>query len=419
VRILVLSPYLPHRHIGHGGGIAVRGLLTYLARRHEVTLAALVRSGEHDTISEVTELGVEVVPYPFADRQSRGLARTRLAAARAWALGRSVGSGYPYYVEKYWSRSLSRQIQSTVAALSPDAIQIEYLQLALYCRDLCHWRESRTQQSSHLPRPRLVLNSHELGSLPRRRRATAARSVWHRIPLLLEARAWERLQVEATHWADTTLCVTDQDRTLLEGMGGQRCQSVPLGMDTEAIQPVWQASGSAKLLFVGSFNHGPNRTAAQFLVDKVWPVVSQYQRSTRLILAGRGSRAFLREQGSTPPGIEALGYVDDLQTQYSECRLFVAPLAEGGGIKIKILEAMAHGIPVVTTPIGAEGIVEPSDEALWIAAPDTTFAAVIQKALQEPEECQHRSEKARRLIEQNFSWSTITERLTSIYAGDE
>ena len=417
MRILVLSPYLPHRHVGHGGGIAVRGLLTYLARRHNVTLAALVRPGERDFLSDVTKLGVEVVPYPFADRKSRGLARTRLVASRAWALGRSLRSRYPYYVEKYWSRSLSRQILATAAALRPDAIQIEYMQLAPYCRDLRRWRNSLTQVSPELPRPRLVLNSHELGSLPRRRRAAMASSVLQRVPLLFEARAWERLQVDATQWADTTLCVTDQDQILLQAMGGQHCQCVPLGMDTEVIQPVWQAPNSTKFLFVGSFDHGPNRTAAQFLVDNVWPIVTQYVSSGRLLLAGRGSEEFLRAHGNVPPEIEALGYVDDLGTLYRECRLFVAPLAEGGGIKIKILEAMAHGIPVVTTPIGAEGIVDPSEEALWIAEPDTTFAGAILHTLQTPAECQHRAIKARQLIENRFSWFSITERLTTIYGG--
>ena len=82
MRILVASPYLPHRRVGHGGGTAVRDLLRWLARRHEVTAACLVRHGEDDLVAEVRELGVEVAPLPFRDRGATGRSRAALARDR-------------------------------------------------------------------------------------------------------------------------------------------------------------------------------------------------------------------------------------------------------------------------------------------------------------------------------------------------
>jgi glycosyltransferase involved in cell wall biosynthesis len=78
---------------------------------------------------------------------------------------------------------------------------------------------------------------------------------------------------------------------------------------------------------------------------------------------------------------------------------------------------MAHGIPVVTTPIGAEGIVTATDDAVWIAAPDANFVATTRRALQETDESRRRALRARQIIEQRFSWSAITRMLTSIYEG--
>ncbi len=417
MRILVLSPYLPHRNVGHGGGVAVRGLLTYLARRHEVTLISLVRPGEKELADEVRELGVDILPLPFVDHRARGAARLELAASRAWAGGHSVFSRYPYYVQKYWSRRHSRQLLAAVERIRPDAIQIEYLQLALYGRDLWRWREARSQSQDTRLRPYLVLNTHELGSLPRRRRADAASHRWRAALLAAEAAAWDRLQRDATEWVDCTVCVTDQDRALLEQQGGVRCRTVPLGVDTAVMRPVWQPCDPPRLLFVGSFGHRPNRTAAQFLVDNVWPAVAPFTETGQLVLAGRGSDGFLAALVDQPQRIRALGFVKNLTALYRECRLFVAPLAEGGGIKIKILEAMAHGIPVVTTPIGVEGICNADEEAVWIADSVANFAEATLQALQAPAECQRRAVRARQIIEKRFSWSVITEELTSIYEG--
>jgi len=413
----VLSPYLPHRNVGHGGGTAVRGVLTHLARHHEVTLASFVRPGEKDLVPEVEDLGIRVAALPFADRSAHGIAKGALVSSRARAAVRCLRSRYPLYVEKYWSQKLSRHLLSLTAAQRPDAIQIEYLQLALYVRDLRRWRDLRQPAGGARTLPRLVLNSHELGSLPRRRRAALAGRPWSRWRWLSEARAWERLQRNATTWADTTLCVTDQDRDLLLELGGSNCRTVPLGIDTERVQPVWQPSAPPRLLFVGSFAHGPNRSAARFLIDEVWPAVAPHLESGRLLLAGRGSRTFLAALPSRPDRVQAVGFVTDLTSLYRDCRLFVAPLTEGGGIKIKILEAMAHGIPVVTTPIGVEGIIDPAADAAWITNPDASFAAMVRRALQETDESQRRARRARNIIEQRFSWSAITRLLTSIYEG--
>jgi glycosyltransferase involved in cell wall biosynthesis len=417
VRIMVLSPYLPHRRIGHGGGTAVRAFVRHLSRRHDVTLLSLLRPNERELIPEAAELGCQVIPILFLDRQAQGSDRAGLIWDRAGAWRRSLCSGYPAYVQKYWSRSLSRRVIEAVAENRPDAVQIEYLQLSLLVRDLRRWRDARAGSMAERLRPRLILNSHELGSLPRQRRAEMARNPAARALFRAEARAWERLQVAATGWADVTLCVTDQDRQMLDQMGGKYLKTMPLGIDTDSVKPIWAPTGPPKFLFVGSFAHRPNRSAAKFLVDKVWPLVAQYAESGQLLLAGRGSRAFIRALGDEDPRIRALGFVEDLSPLYRECRLFVAPLTEGGGIKIKILEAMAHGIPVVTTPIGIEGIVDSAEEAAIIAEPDAAFAKSIIQALDASDEVRLRAGRARRIIEERFSWSAITEKLTCIYEG--
>ena len=411
MRILVVSPYLPHRRVGHGGGVAVRDLLRALGRHHDVTAACLVRAGEAALVDEVRELGVAVEPLPFRDRRAAGRERLALWRERAAAAARSASSGYPLYVEKYWTPALAARLADVVDRVRPDVVQVEYLQLALHCRDL--------QARRRGGRPALVLNTHELGSLPRERRARLAAHPVARARARAEARRWRRLQVAATGWADRTLCVTPQDRDLLAAMGGERLETVPLGMDLEAVRPDWSpAAGGCEVLFVGSFQHAPNRSGARELVEAVWPRVRAERPDARLTLAGRGSDGFLAGLGGdgAAAGIAARGFVDDLEPLFRSCHVFAAPLTEGGGIKIKVLEALARGVPVVTTEVGAEGIAGADGEALLVSPPGAPFAAAVLRVAGDPELAARLAAGGRRLMEGRFGWAAIAGRLSALYA---
>lgn len=410
MRIMVLSPYLPHQRVGHGGGTAVRDLLKHLAVHHDVLLVSLVRSGEEELVQEIMTLGVQVAPLPFRDAGSRHLSRLGLLWDRARSWGRSLVSGYPPFVEKYWSPSRSRRIIALIQEFQPEAIQVEYLQMSLYIRDFRRWRETTGSQE-----PRLVLNTHELGSVPRQRRAAHANRTLARWWFQREARQWIRLQVAASHWADRTLCVTAEDRKKFQALGGVRLLTVPLGMDLASIPSDWHPESPPRCLFVGSFHHRPNVLAAHLLVESIWPEVRAQRPDAQLILVGRGSRESLP---TATEGVTVLGFVDDLQPLFRTCGLFVAPLTEGGGIKIKILEAMARGIPVVTTTIGAEGIATAQDETLVIVRDQADFAAQVVKALNDPQSAS-RAARARRQMEREFSWAAIAERLSGIYRAEE
>ncbi len=405
---MILTPYLPHRRVGHGGGTAVRDLVTWLARRHRVLVASLLRPGEEGLEDEVRDLGAEVAGIPFRDKGAAGPAKVLLAADRALAAVAAAATGHPFYIRKYWSRSAAAHIRAAAAAFAPDAIQIEYLQMGLYCRDLRRWRGAA-------PRPRLILNSHELGSVPRDRHAGLAANPVARRLYRREAARWRSYQVAASTWADRTLCVTPEDHALYAAMGGRNLVTMPLGMDTAAVTCAWHPVPPERHLFLGSFQHRPNRSAAEFLLTRVWPEVHRARPEALLLLAGRGSRQFLADRKApAPDGVRALGFVDDLAELFGSCRLFVAPLTEGGGIKIKILEAMARGLPVVTSPVGAEGIT--TDPRILAVSPcDESFAGSVLAAAADLDACRRRSAAARGLIEEQFSWRSITERLADLY----
>ena len=134
-----------------------------------------------------------------------------------------------------------------------------------------------------------------------------------------------------------------------------------------------------------------------------------------LVLAGPGSDTFLAGRPRPPTRIRATGFVDDLAELLSGCRLFAAPLTEGGGIKIKILEAMARGLPVVTTPIGAEGIVSAADDLVWLAPDGESFARHLLDAALDLEGAARRARQARLYVQKHFSWDAVVLRLEDVY----
>ena len=414
MRILLITPYLPHPRIGHGGGSAVRSLARELAGRHELHLLSLERPGESDLVAATAADVASLHTVKFLDRRAAGCDRLRLGGARLGAFGRALASGYPQYVTKYASRALVRTALDIARDVRPDIIQVEYLQLALLLRSLRRWRDGLAPSS---PRPRLVLDSHELGSLPRRRRARRAGWLPRRL-LLAEAARWDHLASDASRWADATLCVTEQDRRLYSRAGGVNLVTVPLGIDTRNLTVDRAPVDPPQALFIGSFQHPPNRAAAALLCDRIWPAVRARLPRWELVLAGPGSDTFLAGHANRPAGVRATGFVDDLAALFRESRLFVAPLTEGGGIKIKILEALARGIPVVTTPIGAEGIVERSQDLVWWAEGADDFADRVVAAAQAPADADIRAAEARRHIEARFSWHAVVKELETVYRGD-
>ena len=128
--------------------------------------------------------------------------------------------------------------------------------------------------------------------------------------------------------------------------------------------------GRTGLLFLGS-THQPNIDAVRYFADRLWPRIRERMGDVRLNIAGDVCAA-VRDLARSP-SIRLLGHVDDLARCFDESRVFVAPMRFGAGIKGKILEAMNHGIPVVTTPVGAEGIGLIHGETAMIAEDEDAF----------------------------------------------
>jgi glycosyltransferase involved in cell wall biosynthesis len=378
-----------------------------LARHHDTTLLCFQREDEAGREEHLSSAGVKVRTIPWRSDQARGMDRLALIADRAQVLLRQRRSDRPFMVEKYDRPELRRAIDEILDSEKFDAVQVEYSFLAPAAH---HARR-------HGSGPAVLLNTHEIASLPRERELERARGPLSRLRARRELDRWRALESTLPDAADRVLCVTEQDRQrLARHIGSEdRLATVPLGYRVDDIAPAHtEQRDPARLLFVGSFAHPPNLAGARILIEEIMPLVSAVRPDIRLDVVGRGADARLIEAAERHAGrVRMHGFVANLDPLWARCSIFVAPLFTGGGIKIKVLEAMARGACIVSTPIGVEGIDE-TGEATTIAGSPEDFAARILDLATDPERRAERAINAREKLVREFSWASIVDRLTTL-----
>lgn len=417
MRWLVVSPYLPHPAVGHGGGTAVLQLCRALARSHEVELLCFRRDDEAGLEAALERDGVRVVTVEFLSDRSRGWRRVRTALDRLRVAAESAGRRRPSMVVKYRRRAMREALVDRLREFAPEVVQVEYSFMADYARTARFafdsggplWRNGASA------RPVVLLNTHELASVPRRRRLERERHPLRRLALAREVSDWRAHERDYVGWADEVLCVTEGDRrALVDATGTESPRTVPLGMDLEGIASVGPGEADPpRLLFVGSFRHGPNLDAARSLLTRIAPRVWQDRPRTIVEFVGAPAPTWLEEAARVDARVSVPGFLPELGPAFARSALFVAPLWSGGGIKIKVLEAMARGAAVLTTPIGAEGIDE-AGQSLALARDEEEFARLALELLDAPPRRRELGHRARRWVEERYDWAAIVDRLVRI-----
>jgi polysaccharide biosynthesis protein PslH len=160
---------------------------------------------------------------------------------------------------------------------------------------------------------------------------------------------------------------------------GARLRYVPNVVDVAAITPVSPLGGEPRAIFVASFNYQPNRNGLRFLLDEVFPKVWAELPEARLTLVGAG----LGQRPSSDPRVEALGFVDDLSAAYASASCAVAPLLQSGGTPLKVIEALAHGLPVIATSRAAAGLELRDGQSCLLADDGEAFARALVDVLRD------------------------------------
>jgi glycosyltransferase involved in cell wall biosynthesis len=224
--------------------------------------------------------------------------------------------------------------------------------------------------------------------------------------------AWRRtlwIEEHLGRFVHAFLACSDEDRTLLEECSGVKGYTVGNGVDTRffAFDDRSDKAQSSCIIFSGWMETAANRDAVRFLLEDIWPEIRAARRDLRLQLVGGGMAADLRKTADRTDGVDVMGEVRDVRPFFQKAALALVPLRIGSGTRLKILEAMSQGTPVVSTHKGAEGLGAVDGEQLLLADEPDAFVQAVVRLLADRGLFDRLRYAGRAFVEQRYDWNVI------------
>ena len=249
---------------------------------------------------------------------------------------------------------------------------------------------------------------------------------WFLKPFLgLEAAQVKRYEGELLKTVDHVLAVTETDCTALREAlsadtqeGGQTAPItvVPIAVDTQKLQPIHRPPGSRNIVTLGTLHYPPNADGIRWFFNEVFPLIRRRIPDATLTIIGKNPPRDFLELGSREPDIVRItGYVPDLAPWLEKAALMVVPVRAGGGMRVRILEAFAYAMPVVTTTVGLEGIQAECGRDVLVADSVQDFADRVVELLGSYALQAGLASCGRRLAEERYDWQTVLSAMEPIY----
>jgi glycosyltransferase involved in cell wall biosynthesis len=393
MRILLLTQVVPYPP-DSGPKIKTYHVLRYLARRHEIDLVSFVRSARESAHAAALSAYCARVSTVELRRS-----RTRDAGF----LARSLLSGRPFLIERDDSPTMRRAVDALVRSRRPEAVHADQLSMAQFAVDV------RT--------PLRVLDQHNAVWTIVQRAARREPPGPRRVLAELEWRKLRAYEGQLCRQFDRLTVVSDADRAALEAAAGSRLDAavIPIALDTRELRFAPRGPDARHVLSVATMFYPPNAEGVRWFATEVFPRIRDAAPEARFLIVGSRPPRSIRALASRDARIDVTGYVADLSPIDRQSRVFVVPVSSGSGMRVKILEAFARGIPVVSTSVGAEGIAVRDGEHLLIADTPSDFATAVERLLTQPAVAERLARAARQLVEERYDWRTALAGLDSVY----
>jgi sugar transferase (PEP-CTERM/EpsH1 system associated) len=310
----------------------------------------------------------------------------------------------PLSLLNYRTPAMQQALAELLARTRFDIIQVEGTPMAAY--------RSLFENSG----ARIVYDWHNIESELLQR--YAASSSWPRsLYATITARKLERVEREMLASGAAHIVCSERERVQLKSLAPQpEVYTVPNGVDVAYFQTAHAAATATpyRVLFVGSMDYHANVEAAVEFAHQIWPYLQGAYPHLRLTLLGANPAPQVRNLANLP-GIEVTGTVPDLRPYYSEALVSVVPLRTGGGTRLKILEAFAAGVPVVSTAVGAEGLDVVEGTHFLLASSPEEWVEAVRRLVEHPDVTRQLVQHAHDLVTRVYDWSSMSDQLLKIY----
>jgi polysaccharide biosynthesis protein PslH len=382
-------------------------LRALIGQGHAVTLVSFVRPEEEQHLKELQKICTAVHAVPIK--------RSRIADV--FYLVRSYLTARPFLIE----RDDLPEMQSTVNQLVKDgdfdfihADQLTMVQFGL-----------RAANVAPSKKPKVIFDAHNaVWSIVERMQENAR---WFLKPVLgVETRRVKRYEGELLKTVDHVLAVTDVDRAGLEAAlnfskvkPGEKVAPitiVPIAVDTTQLQPIQRKPAAKNIVTLGTLHYPPNADGIRWFFTEVFPLIRQQVPEATLTIIGKNPpQDFVDYAIANPESIRLTGYVPELPPYLEQSTLMVVPVRAGGGMRVRILEAFAYAMPVVTTTIGLEGIHAELEKDVIVADTAEDFAKRVTELLEDKSMQEKLATNGRQLAETKYDWQVVLSAMNPIY----
>jgi polysaccharide biosynthesis protein PslH len=384
-KILVLSPSIPYPPTD-GGRIRIYNLIKYLAEKNEITLIAFYQ--ENDELKHIPvlkEFCKNIYPVLCWSRQIKNL------------LSKS------FFLRAYGVNRLMQDcVNKVVQNQSFDVIQAESLCMSQYLPKIFKGIK--------------VLDAPDVQTIRYKMFADVKKDRLNKIIALLKWRIVRKIERNVGKKVDMILTMSSFDHDVFKKIIKRDCIYItPNGVDANYFKASLNSERfGANLLFIGMMNYLPNIDAMLYFCREIFPIIKRYIKDVKLSIIGKNPPPEILQLEEID-NVEVGGYYVDVRPCYDKCSAFIVPLRSGSGTRLKILEALSMGSPVISTSIGCQGIEVTNGTDIIVIDKPEEFAKEVVGILKNKDLRQKLIKNGRRLIEEKYNWGVIIGNLDKIY----
>lgn len=394
MKILVITSHLPHRRSISGHQIVYQRMRRLIGAGHQVGLCALRGIAEGTSQDPLYKelFDLRVLPAP-----SRASFTRRV---RDYVLSRIPPPYWPYHLP-----AMYRAVGDMVHESDYDVVLAEFSQMGQYL-----------YENPWLPAVRKIISAHECASMATRTPLFLPQRTWTRsVAEHLIRRDLRKFEFNLYRNVDRVLTLTRADLFTLQTFAPElRVSVVPPGVDHDYFSLEGVGASEPSIVFTGQFADPANRDGVEWFLENSWPRLRQVHPQLIFNVLGPNLTPTMSALARRHPGVHLRGEITDIRPFLQQANVFVCPVRMGSGLKIKILEAMSAGVPVVTTSIGAEGIPVQSGVNAMLADDPSMLVEAVDLLISDPHLAKRMAGQANRMVKERFHWDLSMKTLESV-----